>query len=222
MASNDALFNALNFQKSAGNDIHTAITNVKGDYPNPTVYDWVNALHLVWITTITLEELITAMETIGGFSKSDITTAATVYFLEVQIAIDTTSILNMGKKSSNPIFVDQYIKMTSNHVSATSGQGSNELVAKDLQPNESIFWTAVSSSKTSDTIQLKKFHPSPINPNADFSKMIAAPKQVNGKENEYFTYVKSNPVLGLEYAYSFDFTINNGTQQFTFDPWLED
>ena len=52
--------------------------------------------------------------------------------------------------------------------------------------------------------------------------MIAAPKQVNGKENEYFTYVKSNPVLGLEYAYSFDFTINNGTQQFTFDPWLED
>lgn len=222
MASNDALFNALNFQKETGNTIDEAIANVKNDYGSATVDEWANALHLVWIETLTLDELISAMGTIGTFSSADITTAATVYFLEIQIGVDTTSILGLGKTSPNPIYVDSYIHMTSNHKSATSGQGGNELIAKDLQPNESIFWTAISTSNSSDTIQLKKFLPSPINPNADFSEMIAAPKLLNGSENEYYTYVKSNPVEGLKYAYCFNFTINNGSQLFTFDPWLED
>ncbi|HBF19444.1 MAG TPA: hypothetical protein DDW81_05060, partial [Cryomorphaceae bacterium] len=128
MASNDALFNALNFQKETGNTINQAIANVKGDYPSATVDEWANALHLAWIETITLDELISAMETIGTFSSSDITTAATVYFLEIQIGVDTTSILNLGQSSPNPIYVDSYIDMTSNHKSATSGQGGNELI----------------------------------------------------------------------------------------------
>ncbi|MGB0177591.1 MAG: hypothetical protein ACPF9D_10525 [Owenweeksia sp.] len=220
MASNDALFNELNFQKTTGNTMVEAIANVKADFESSTVDEWANALHLVWIESITLEQLISAMETIGTFSTEDITTAATVYFLEIQIGVDTTGILNMGQTNPNPIYVSQFITMTSNHKSATSGQGTNELVAKDLQPNESIFWTATSNSNPSDTIQLKEFAAS--GPNEDFSEMIAAPKLLNGTENEYYTYVKSDPVRGLIFAYRFNFTINNGSQLYTFDPFLED
>ena len=219
MASNDALFNALNFEMETGNSINQAIANVKGEYSTSTVDEWANAIHLVWIETITLDELISAMETIGTFSSSDITTAATIYFLEIQIGVDTASILNLGQSSSNPIKVNDYITMTSNHQSATSGQGGHELVAKDLQPNESIFWTAISTSNSSDTIQLKEFLASKSG--EDFSEMIATPKLLSGTENQYYTYVKSDPELGLVYAYRFNFTINNGSQLFTFDPWLE-
>jgi hypothetical protein len=111
--------------------------------------------------------------------------------------------------------------MTSNHVSTTSGQGTNELDTEELVANESIEWTAISNNG-SDTIQLKTFHASPINPNADFIQIISTPVQEAGSPNKFSSYVIPTPQANFKKAYSFNFTINNGTQQFTFDPWLGD
>ena len=88
-----------------------------------------------------------------------------------------------------------------------------------MQPNESIFWKATSNSNSADTIQLKAFKPS--GPEVNYDNMIATPLQVPSHENQYFTYVLSNPVHRT-YVYMFYFTVNNGSQQYFFDPYLTD
>ncbi|WP_062265743.1 hypothetical protein [Endozoicomonas arenosclerae] len=227
----DNLVSFLQAKQALGTSINDSVTflvdntdpTVKNVVDSATINDWAKAIHTVWIKTITLSQLVEGLGKVNRFSSEDINTTANIYFLEIQIEVDTASILSQHNKdgSSNPIFVDSYIKMTSNHVSTTSGQGTNELDTEELVPNESIEWTAVSKNG-SDTIQLKRFHASPINPNADFKAIISDPVPESGSSNKYSSYVIQHPQPDFRKAYSFDFTINNGTQLFTFDPWLGD
>lgn len=221
MSSNKKLFSTLNVQAKSGLSPLEGVAKIKDQFTTASVNEWANAVHFAWISTIALEDLVDALNSIERFTTEETAKAADVYFLEIVIKIDTTRIL-AGTYSLSPAPVDQYVVFTSNHKSVTSGQGTNELDAENLQPNESIFWQAISNTNNQDTIELVKFHASPVNPNADFSEMIAAPKHMNGNASQFHTTVKSNPTLGIKYAYSFDFTINQGSQLFTFDPWLGD
>lgn len=218
------LQSALQYDKYQGMSINDAVDNekVKSEFADATIRDWAQAIHTTWIETITLEQLEDGLRQVGKFTEDQIKTEADIYFLEVLIKVDTATILSQypGPQSS-PIFVDNYIKMTSNHQSTTIGQGTNELDTEELVPNESIEWTALADNGT-DTIQLVEFKPSPINPNADFSQIIGTPVQEEGAPNKFRSYVKTDPQPNFKAAYSFIFTINNGTQQYTFDPWLGD
>ncbi len=218
------LLSNLQYDQGQGSTINESVDleKVKDEFKDATIKVWAKAIHTCWLATITLDELKSGLTQVETFTDDAVSTEANIYFLEVVVHVDTVSIL--GRKfptSDKPIFVDQYIWLTSNHPRTTTGQDTNELDCEGLVPNESIEWTALSKNGT-DTIQLKKFHASPCNPNADFSKIISTPVVEEDAPNKYMSYVKSDPEANFKKAYSFDFTINNGNQQFTFDPWLGD
>jgi hypothetical protein len=194
---------------------------VQNTLSSATLRDWSKAIHTTWIDSITLEQLQSGLESTGRFSQSDINTEANIYFLEIVIHVDTNQVISKHQinGSAAPIFVDGFVKMTSNHVDTTIGQNTNELDAEALVANESIQWTALGSDGAQN-IQLKSFHASPVNRDADFSKIISTPVLNTGSTNQYSSYVIPTPQANFRKAYSFDFTINNGTQLFTFDPFI--
>ncbi|MBE0368182.1 hypothetical protein [Pseudoalteromonas aurantia] len=192
-----------------------------------TVQVWAGALYQTWIDCITLEELKHGLAQIlypAPFSSAEIATAADPFFLEIVITVETSRLQqSYDFDGSAPVpDVSNFVCMTSNHKSRNTGQGTSELVSDSLSPNESIHWTAVSKNGK-DTIQLCGFFLSPVSEgHARIDSLITTPQPVSNTTNQYKCRVLSDPESDIEWAYRFEFTVNNGTQKFTFDPYLGD
>ena len=222
--ANTALETALQFEKATGSSVTDGVNAVKSGYTDVSINDWAQAIHLAWLATITLDELISGLEA-AGFSSTDAATEANVFFLLINIQVDTASVLAANLQPPYPQWINSYITMTSNHADQSSGQGGNELDNKfssdDITDNQSILWTATSANGT-DTVQLTEFRLS-SGAAVDSQDLISTPVPVPGHTNQYKSNVLSNPPAGIKFAYNFILTINNDTSKtYSFDPWFED
>lgn len=197
---------------------------VSGHIGNATLRHWAKAIHTSRLDSLSHSELVEGLEFVGKFHSQEIRLESLNYFLDVTVHIDTDAVIKAfnlnGKDSSINLnsSIGDDTKQEKKSDSLSLPKSSEKPLVNELPPNKTIDWNFISKNEK-DTIQLKTFY---------MSSMYAAPDLKAGvelKENDEDNRYKSHEVYestNENTSYWFDFTINNGTQLFKFDPLVDE
>ena len=218
--SDDPIDKAIKSVLDAISSEHSIISDHIG---RATLRHWAKAIHTSRLDTMSHSELIKALGYIDKFDQQEIELESLNYFLGVTVHIDTDSVKNKfnvnGQDASINLhsFIGDEPNPLKEGGSSDSSKKLEEATIDELPPNKSIDWTFISENKV-DTIQLKSFYMSSMHVEPELKT------DIEGKESDDENRYKShevNETSNVKKSYWFDFTINDGTQLFKFDPFID-
>lgn len=189
-----------------------------------TLRHWAKAIHTSRLDTMSHSELVEALGYVDKFNQQEIELESLNYFLGVTVHIDTDSVKNKFNLNGQDVsinlnsFIGEDPNSLKEKESLDSSKKLESASSEQLPPNKSIDWTFISKNKV-DTIQLKSFYMSSMHIEPELKT------DIEGKESDDKNRYKSHEVNETpngKKSYWFDFTINNGTQLFKFDPFIDE
>lgn len=204
------------------------LKNVYGSRTTPpTADEYADAIYSVWGSPtnfadwsdrVSYTDMNAGLTGVDAYTSSQVTAAANINFLEISIAIDTVGLL-ANYESTGQTDAGAYIKMSDNHPSEGTDEGGSELWSDSVIPNMTIHWTATSSSKLSDEIELTGFYTDKMN---IFLEIAEAPTPFPGQANQYVTRANATIPPDVKTNYRFDFKVNDCQESFWWDPHIGD